>query len=71
MKNYKASILCVIVIVIVLVIGFLTRNNHVVYNCGDTYYVLDYFTISKFASFLIAFLGLVLFFVKIFSRKKV
>jgi ABC-type transport system involved in multi-copper enzyme maturation permease subunit len=58
MKKYKVLISFVVFIAIVLGTGFLMKENRMVYNQGDTYYVFDYFTISKFISLLIIFLGL-------------
>jgi hypothetical protein len=61
MRKYRIIILCAMVIIIFLTIGFLMKEKRLVYNYVDTYYVFDYFTISKFASFLLAFLGLLWF----------
>ncbi|RUT67816.1 hypothetical protein D0817_24495 [Flavobacterium cupreum] len=61
MKKYRIIISLTLVIALVLTTGFLLKENRFVYNYGDTYYVLDYFVISKIVSVVIAFLGLVWF----------
>lgn len=71
MKKHKGFILLAIVVIAMMVIGYLMKDNRVVYNYGDTYYVMDYFTISKFISLLLVSFGLLLFgYKKLIANKK-
>ncbi len=70
MKKYRGFILLIVVIIATMIIGYLMKENRFVYNYGDTYYVMDYFTISKFISLLLFFLGLLLFGYKKLIAKK-
>lgn len=70
MKKYRGFILLIVVIIATMIIGYLMKENRFVYNYGDTYYVMDYFTISKFISLLLLFLGLLLFGYKKLIAKK-
>lgn len=70
MKKYRIVISLALVIAIVLTTGFLLKENRIVYNYGDTYYVLDYYVISKLVSAVIAFFGLVWFgYIKLIAKK--
>lgn len=60
MKKYKGFVLLIAVVIVMMTIGYLMKEERVVYNCGDTYYVSDYFTISKIISLLLVFIGLLI-----------
>lgn len=69
MKQLKKIILLLITTIVILIIGYLLRKERIVYNQGDTYYVMDYFTISKFVSIIvIVFFLVVLVFEKVLKK---
>lgn len=71
MKQFKKIIPFVIILFITLIVGYFLRKNRMVYNYGDTYYVVDYFTISKLISVLLVILALILLiFKKLTARKR-
>lgn len=71
MKKQKKIILVAIFIVI-LTVGYLMKKYRTGYNYGDTYYIVDYFTVSKLVSLLFAFLIIIfLTLKKLTSRKNV
>lgn len=70
MKKYRVFILLIVVIIVMMITGYLMKKNRVVYNYGDTYYVMDYFTIAKFITlFLIVFGILLLRYKKLIAKK--
>lgn len=75
MRKYKFIILFVAIICSLLTGGFLMRGNSFVYNSYDTYYLFDYFTISKIVSLILAFLfiilGLVWLIIKKITKRKI
>jgi len=61
MSTYRALFGIAFVVALVLIFGYINKKNRVVYNLKATYYVFDYFTISKFISILLVFIGLLYF----------
>ena len=48
MKPLKIVIQVITILIIVAVCGYFFREERIVFNFSDSYYVLDYLTISKF-----------------------
>jgi len=61
MKKYWKTIFLTSLIIILLSVGYLLKNERIVYNYGDTFYVFEYFTISLIISFLLVVLFLLVF----------
>ncbi|OYU84934.1 MAG: hypothetical protein CFE24_03845 [Flavobacterium sp. BFFFF2] len=64
MSTYRSLFGIAFVVALVLIIGYINKKNRVVCNFKETYYVIDYFTISKFISLLLVFIGLLYFWLK-------
>ena len=69
MKKHIVIIL-VAILIVVLTIGYLMKDKRIVYNHSDTYYVIDYFTVSKLVSLLFAFLIIIFLTLKKLTSKK-
>ena len=71
MKKYKGFIVLAIVVIVMTTIGYLMKEDRAVYNYGDTYYVVDYFTISIIVSSVIAVLFLITALIRIMLKRKI
>lgn len=69
-KLIKTLLYSLIIIAIILIIGYLLKERRIVYNQGATYYVLNYFTLSKFISIIVIVLITLITFIKKIIRKR-
>jgi uncharacterized membrane protein len=70
MKQLGKFIPLSIILIVVWGIGYFLKENRTVYNYGDTYYVLDYFTVSLLVSLLLVVLTFIVFgFKKIIAKR--
>jgi len=70
MKKYKGFIVLAIVVIVMTTIGYLMKEDRAVYDYGDTYYVIDYFTISIITSSVLTVLFLIIALVKVMLKRK-
>jgi hypothetical protein len=70
MKKYKGFIVLAVVVIVMTIIGYLMKEDRAVYNYGDTYYVVDYFTISIIVSSVLTVLYLIVALVRVLLKRK-
>lgn len=57
----KKNSIYILTLVLVLFIGWILRNFKIVYNVKDTYYVVDYFTVSQGIAIVMTFVILFIY----------
>lgn len=70
MKKHKRFIVLALVVIVMMTTGYLMKEDRAVYNYGDTYYVVDYFTISIIMSSVLTVLFLIIAFFRVILKRK-